>query len=164
MTVSWQVAPCSRVQTGRRFRSGSDDGGNKYLWNIGQFLSECSAQHPRWQPSLCSPPWEPEIQNLSPFVRFQVLKATNMKIIASWHIVPCSLVEVYRLFRGAYCLYHRPDDGGNTYLWKSVGFNESTWHYIPEENYRIVSLCSKYYYTEHYIAKCPRLYILPVER
>jgi hypothetical protein len=38
-----------------------------------------------------------------------------------WDIAPCSLVEVYGWFGGAYCLhhqvYHRPDDGGNKHLW-----------------------------------------------
>jgi hypothetical protein len=31
-------------------------------------------------------------------------------------VAPCSLVEVYRRFRGTCCLHHqgdRPDDGGN---------------------------------------------------
>jgi hypothetical protein len=49
---------------------------------------------------------------------------------AFWGIVPCSLIEVYRCFNGAYCHHHqgdetsmslhstinRPDDGGNTHL------------------------------------------------
>jgi hypothetical protein len=37
-------------------------------------------------------------------VRFQVRKVANMNMTAFWDIVPCSLVEVYRRFRGAYCL------------------------------------------------------------
>jgi hypothetical protein len=32
-----------------------------------------------------------------------------------WDIVPSSLVEVYRHFRGAYCFHHQDDDGGNTH-------------------------------------------------
>jgi hypothetical protein len=48
-------------------------------------------------------------------VRFQVLTAASMKI-ASWVIAPCSLVEVDISVRGAYCLYHHPDDGGGTHL------------------------------------------------
>jgi hypothetical protein len=39
MTVFWDVAPCSLVETGRHF-SCPDDGGSKYLWNIGQFLPD----------------------------------------------------------------------------------------------------------------------------
>jgi hypothetical protein len=37
---------------------------------------------------------------------------------ALWVVAPCSLVEVYRRFRGTCC--HRqqgPDDGVSTYLW-----------------------------------------------
>jgi hypothetical protein len=26
-----------------------------------------------------------------------------------WDVAPCSLTEVYRLFRGAYCLHHQGD-------------------------------------------------------
>jgi hypothetical protein len=35
-----------------------------------------------------------------------------------WVVAPCSLVEVYRRFRGTCCLHHhRPDDGSSKYLW-----------------------------------------------
>jgi hypothetical protein len=63
-------------------------------------------------------------------VGFQVLMASNMKIIAFWDIAPCNLVEVDWLFRGAYCL-HRPGNGGSTHL-RNVYFNEITRCYIPE--------------------------------
>jgi hypothetical protein len=36
-----------------------------------------------------------------------------------WVVTPCSLVEVYRRFRGA-CYLHRPDDGGNKHF-RNVG-------------------------------------------
>jgi hypothetical protein len=41
------------------------------------------------------------------YVRFQVLAATVMKMTAFWDTAPCSLVEVHRRFRGAYCPYPR---------------------------------------------------------
>jgi hypothetical protein len=34
-----------------------------------------------------------------------------MKITDFWDVAPCSLVEVYRRFRGACCLHHQGDDG-----------------------------------------------------
>jgi hypothetical protein len=37
-------------------------------------------------------------------VRFQVLKAASTKKTVFWDFAPCSLVEVYRRFRGACCL------------------------------------------------------------
>jgi hypothetical protein len=49
------------------------------------------------------------------YVRFQVLTAASMKMAVFWFVAPCSLVEVYRRFRGACCLHNqgdRPDDGG----------------------------------------------------
>jgi hypothetical protein len=53
---------------------------------------------------------------------FQVLTAASMKMTrAFWDTVPCSVVEVYRRFRGAYCLHHHGDhrkyDGGSMHLW-----------------------------------------------
>jgi hypothetical protein len=36
-----------------------------------------------------------------------------------WVVASCSLVELYRRFRGACCL-HRPDDGGSKYI-RNVG-------------------------------------------
>jgi hypothetical protein len=39
-------------------------------------------------------------------LRLQALTAANMKLTAFWHITPCSLVKLDRLFRGAYYLHH----------------------------------------------------------
>jgi hypothetical protein len=39
------------------------------------------------------------------------------KVTALWVVAPYSLVEVYRRFRGVYCLHdQRPDGGGSKYL------------------------------------------------
>jgi hypothetical protein len=51
--------------------------------------------------------------------RFQVLKAPSMKAAVFWVVAPCSLVDVYRRFRGACSLLQqgdRADDAGSTYL------------------------------------------------
>jgi hypothetical protein len=42
-------------------------------------------------------------------MRLQVLKAANIKMTAFLDVARCSLVQVYRCFRGAYCLH--PHDG-----------------------------------------------------
>jgi hypothetical protein len=52
--------------------------------------------------------------NLAQFSRFKVPTAAGMDMIALWNIALCGLVEVDRRFRGAYCLHHRPDDGGSS--------------------------------------------------
>jgi hypothetical protein len=41
--------------------------------------------------------------------RFQVLTAKCMKMTVFWDVVPCSLLEIDRRFRGAYCLHHQDD-------------------------------------------------------
>jgi hypothetical protein len=43
-------------------------------------------------------------------VRFQVLTAASMKMAVFWVVAPCSLVEVYRRFRGACYLHHQVDE------------------------------------------------------
>jgi hypothetical protein len=43
------------------------------------------------------------------FVRFQVLTAENKKMDVFWVVAPCSLVENYRIFRGACCFHHQGD-------------------------------------------------------
>jgi hypothetical protein len=42
-------------------RNRSDDGGSTHLWNVGQFLPDYTAQHPRRRPSSYSLPWESKI-------------------------------------------------------------------------------------------------------
>jgi hypothetical protein len=53
------------------------------------------------------------------YVRFQVLTAASMKMVVFWVVAPCSLVNLYRRFRGSCCLHHqgdRPDDLGNKHV------------------------------------------------
>jgi hypothetical protein len=40
-------------------------------------------------------------------VRFQVLKAANMKITVFWDVSVCCLVDVYRRLGGVHCLHHQ---------------------------------------------------------
>jgi hypothetical protein len=61
-------------------------------------------------------------------------------------MVPCSLIDVYRYFRGVYCLHHQVDDGGSTHHLNVVYFYEATrrhtpqgWHLQPEPE---ISECS----------------------
>jgi hypothetical protein len=56
--VFWDVAPCSLIEVYQRFRGtycihhhSPDDGGSKHLRNVGKFLPDYTAQHPRRQPS-----------------------------------------------------------------------------------------------------------------
>jgi hypothetical protein len=46
--------------------------------------------------------------------------AGSMKMAVSSVVAPCSMVEVYRRFRRAFCLHHQgdhlSDDGGSKYL------------------------------------------------
>jgi len=46
-----------------------------------------------------------------------VRKLWETLINVFWDIPLCNLVEVYRRFRGAYCLRDRPENGYSTYLW-----------------------------------------------
>jgi hypothetical protein len=52
-------------------------------------------------------------------VRFRVLTA-SMKMTVFWDVAPCSLIEIYRRYRDAYCLHQQgdghPDDRGSKHL------------------------------------------------
>jgi hypothetical protein len=70
MAVFWFVAPCSLVEVYHHFRgpcclhyqgneaNRPDDGGSK---DVGKLLPDYTALQPRRQPSLYSPPWEPQV-------------------------------------------------------------------------------------------------------
>jgi hypothetical protein len=40
-------------------------------------------------------------------VRFQIFTAAIMKMSVVWRVAPCSVVQVYQRFGGAYCLHHQ---------------------------------------------------------
>lgn len=47
------------------------------------------------------------------FIKYE-LRGMNLKIAVYWIVVLCSLLEVYRRLRGAWCLQHQgdcPDSG-----------------------------------------------------
>jgi hypothetical protein len=69
-------------------------------------------------------------------VRFEVLKAASMKMTVSWEVALCSLVEVYRRFRGACRLHHHGliMVSANTSE-TSVNFYQTTWPNIPEDSH-----------------------------
>jgi hypothetical protein len=48
-----------------------------------------------------------QVWNSKYIVRFEVLTAASMKMTVFWYIAPCSLVEIDRRFRGAYCLHNQ---------------------------------------------------------
>jgi hypothetical protein len=50
------------------------------------------------------------------FERSEVLTALSTETAGFWIVAPCRLVEVYRLFRGLYCLIFHSDEGGSKYV------------------------------------------------
>jgi hypothetical protein len=53
--------------------------------------------------------------------RFLVLTAT-IKMAVFWDVAPCSLVEIDRSFREAYCLYHQSDGLNSATFQKTIIF------------------------------------------
>jgi hypothetical protein len=72
-------------------------------------------------------------------VRFQVLTAVSIKMTVFWYVVPCSLVEVYRRLRCAYCLHRQGkialmmDVASTSEI--SVNFYQTTRCNIPEDSH-----------------------------
>jgi hypothetical protein len=56
-----------------------------------------------------------------------------------WVVVPSSLVEVYRRFRGPFCLHHQGDIALTMEAARisvtTVNFYQTTWHYNPENSH-----------------------------
>jgi hypothetical protein len=49
------------------------------------------------------------MENILEPVGFEVLTAVSTKMAVFWVVAPCSLVEVYKRFRGPCCLHHQGD-------------------------------------------------------
>jgi hypothetical protein len=58
-----------------------------------------------------------------------------MKMVVFWVIVPCSVVEVFRRFRGA-CLLHHQGECTET----SVNFYQTARRYNPEDSHLRVGM------------------------
>jgi hypothetical protein len=80
------------------------------------------------QPRLALQIWHTYVTSNSAIkqslVTFKVLTAERMKRTSLCDIAPCSLVEVGRHFRDAYCFHHQGDDEGSMHLW-NVGLLQS---------------------------------------
>jgi hypothetical protein len=74
--------------------------------------------------------WKGQFWATLEVVRFEVLTAVSMKMIAFWAVALSSPEVADRNFRGAYCLHHQGDYHCTSKT--SVYFQETTWHYIPE--------------------------------
>jgi hypothetical protein len=47
-----------------------------------------------------------------------------MNMAVFWVVAPCSLVELYRRFRGAYCLHHQGDSDDGTPMTEAASTSE----------------------------------------
>jgi hypothetical protein len=65
-------------------------------------------------------------------VTLQVVTSSNVPMAAFWDILPCSVIEVERRFRDAYCVQHEGVDGGSRVLISetSVYLCDTTRRYI----------------------------------
>jgi hypothetical protein len=53
--------------------------------------------------------WTFRRRQKSQTLKVEVITAVSMKMTVSWDVAPCSILEVDRRFRGAYCLHHQGD-------------------------------------------------------
>jgi hypothetical protein len=65
------------------------------------------------------------------YLRFQVLTAAGTKMTVFWDVTPCSLIEIFRRFRGSYL----PDYGGSKHIWNVIRFLRATRRNIPEDSH-----------------------------
>jgi hypothetical protein len=62
-------------------------------------------------------------------------QATNMEMALSWDVVPCSLVDIYRRFRGSYCLHQHRDTNQDQILSTMCGIAPPLNHKILPKNH-----------------------------
>jgi hypothetical protein len=67
----------------------------KLLYSIKNFLSRLCADNSRQS-------------EISEYIGFEVFVVVSLKMAVFWAVVPYSLVEVYRYFRGPCCLHDQP--------------------------------------------------------
>jgi hypothetical protein len=58
-----------------------------------------------------------------------------LKKAVFWDVAPCSLVEVYRRFRGAYCLHYQGDEEAANTSETSVNLYQIIRHNDPEDSH-----------------------------
>jgi hypothetical protein len=46
-------------------------------------------------------------------VRFHVVMTASMKMTGLWDLAPCSIMEIGRHFKSAYCLHHQVDNSSH---------------------------------------------------
>jgi hypothetical protein len=82
------------------------DGGSKHIWNVGQFLKDCTAQHLRRQPSSYSSPWEPEISPAGQWFNiwsFSRRRPAAIQCRFFWIEMTSCVGRIFRYFVGNYC-------------------------------------------------------------
>jgi hypothetical protein len=90
-------------------------------------------------------------------VKFVVLMAVTVKIATFCYLMPCSVVNVYWHFEGAWCFRHGflyPEDAGDKFLPKFGNFYQTAQYHILEGS----SLHNDWYdnHKHHFTLKCPR--------
>jgi hypothetical protein len=72
-------------------------------------------------------------------MRFKILTATIMKLTVFWDVAPCSIIKIYRRFRGDYCLHHQGMMEAASASEKSVKLYQTTRCNIAEDKRFILS-------------------------
>jgi hypothetical protein len=62
-------------------------------------------------------------EKVTKYMRFRVLTEAGVEVAVFWIVASCNLAEVYRRFRGVFCLHH---GGGRTISEKSVNVCQTT--------------------------------------
>jgi hypothetical protein len=126
MAVFWDIAPCSIVEIGRRFRGvyclhhQGDDGDGTHLWNVSIFQRDYTALYPRiLSSSFLPPPSGRWWRQYAPLKRQYI--STRLQGAISQNTIIFILASTIRAMMGTV----RTSE-------TSVYFNETTRRYIPE--------------------------------
>jgi hypothetical protein len=91
-----------RVKLSWRWLSSDrpNDGGSKHLWNVGQFIQDYTAQHPRRQPASYSSMCEPEISPVKVRCEKRCRRGTSCKYQYLLLVLQCICAAVMSFLRG----------------------------------------------------------------
>jgi hypothetical protein len=78
-------------------------------------------------------------------MRLQILQTARMKMTAFWNGAPCSLVEIDRSFKDAYCSHSQGDDGDIhpliALMMEAVGTSETSVYFHETTQRDIAESC-----------------------
>jgi hypothetical protein len=94
--------------------------------------------------------WIVRAEYSSPLTQKSSTESVHYKMAVFWEVAPCSLVDVYRRFRGTCCLHHQGDE--SCHCLKQLYFS------IFKRHFKFSLLCHLFIFDHHSISSTAVVY------